>query len=39
MRPLNLIMAAFGPYAGEETIDLATLGTSWPYLIPGATGA
>ena len=25
MRPLNLIMSAFGPYAGEETIDFEKL--------------
>ena len=26
MRPLNLIMSAFGPYAGEEIIDFEKLG-------------
>ena len=39
MRPLNLIMSAFGPYAGEETIDFEKLGTSGLYLITGDTGA
>ena len=39
MRPLNLIMSAFGPYAGEETIDFEKLGKSGLYLITGDTGA
>ena len=39
MRPLNLIMSAFGPYAGEETINFEKLGTSGLYLITGDTGA
>ena len=39
MRPLTLKMSAFGPYAGEEVLDLASLGTSGLYLITGETGS
>lgn len=39
MRPLKLKMNAFGPYAGQETIDFEKLGTSGLYLITGDTGA
>lgn len=39
MRPLKLTMSAFGPYAGEETIDFSKLGTKGLYLITGDTGA
>lgn len=39
MKPLKLIMSAFGPYAGEETIDFEKLGNSGLYLIAGDTGA
>lgn len=39
MRPLELVMSAFGPYAGTEIIDLEQLGTSGLYLITGDTGA
>lgn len=39
MKPMKLIMSAFGPYAGEETIDFTTLGEQGLYLITGDTGA
>lgn len=39
MRPLKLVMSAFGPYAGKEVLDLKELGTNGLYLITGATGA
>ena len=39
MRPLKLVMSAFGPYAGKEVLDLETLGTNGLYLITGTTGA
>ena len=39
MRPLKLIMSAFGPYANKVEIDLAKLGKSGLYLITGDTGA
>ncbi len=39
MRPLNLKISAFGPYAGETEIDLAKLGENGIYLITGDTGA
>lgn len=39
MRPLNLKMTAFGPYAGTEEIDFTTLGDRGVYLITGDTGA
>ena len=39
MRPLRLTMSAFGPYAGEMSLDLSVLGTQGIYLITGDTGA
>ncbi len=39
MRPLKLIMSAFGSYAGEQTLDLSSLGDNGLYLICGDTGA
>lgn len=39
MKPLKLVMSAFGPYAGEEVIDFEKLGNSGLYLITGDTGS
>ena len=39
MRPVELTMSAFGPYAEETTIDFSQLGESGLYLITGDTGA
>lgn len=39
MRPLKLIISAFGPYADKCELDLTTLGKKGIYLITGDTGA
>lgn len=39
MRPLKITMSAFGPYAGEVTLDMQKLGKSGIYLITGDTGS
>ena len=39
MKPLKLVMSAFGPYAGEEIIDFEKLGSAGLYLITGDTGS
>lgn len=39
MRPLKLVMSAFGPYAGRVEIDMEKLGENGLYLITGDTGA
>jgi len=39
MRPTKLTLSAFGPYAGEQVIDMNRLGTGGIYLITGDTGA
>ena len=39
MRPIKLVISAFGPYAGKEILDLDKLGENGLYLITGTTGA
>ena len=39
MRPIKLVMSAFGPYAGVTKLELDKLGTKGLYLITGDTGA
>lgn len=39
MKPIRLIMSAFGPYGGITEIDFNRLGTSGLFLISGDTGA
>ncbi len=39
MRPIKLVMSAFGPYAGKTEVDLDQLGSKGIYLITGDTGA
>ena len=39
MRPLNLLISGFGPYAGTVELPLEKLGTNGLYLITGDTGA
>lgn len=39
MRPLNLKVSAFGPYAGHTDIPMSELGEQGLYLITGDTGA
>ncbi len=39
MRPIKLTMAGFGPYAGEQVLEMDKLGTKGIVLITGPTGA
>lgn len=39
MRPVKLVISAFGPYASETILDMDTLGEKGIYLITGDTGA
>lgn len=39
MKPLRLVISAFGPYAGKVVIPLEQLGQQGVYLITGDTGA
>lgn len=39
MRPLKLVMQAFGPYAGKEEIDFSKLENQTMFVISGKTGS
>ena len=39
MRPVKLVMSAFGPYAKEEVVDFSLLNEKNIFLITGTTGA
>ncbi len=39
MKPVKLVMQAFGPYGGTQTVDFTKLGESGLFLITGDTGA
>ena len=39
MKPIKLVMQAFGPYAGMEVVDFEKFGEKGLFLVTGATGA
>ena len=39
MKPIKLVISAFGPYAQETTVDFEKIGSSGLYLICGDTGS
>ena len=39
MRPINLTIRAFGPYAGEQVLDFRNLGLHTLFLVHGPTGS
>ncbi|NLB90591.1 MAG: AAA family ATPase, partial [Clostridiales bacterium] len=39
MKPIQLIMSAFGPYGGKTQVDFTRLGNEGLYLVTGDTGA
>ena len=39
MRPIKLVMSAFGPYAGKAEVDFGSFSGNGVFLITGDTGA
>ena len=39
MKPIKLVVSAFGPYAGEVSVDFEKFGGKGLFLITGETGA
>lgn len=39
MKPIKIVLSAFGPYAGLTEIDFSLLGETGLFLIAGNTGA
>ena len=39
MKPIKLVMSAFGPYKEREEVDFTRLGENGVFLIAGDTGA
>ncbi|MBR5383187.1 MAG: AAA family ATPase, partial [Clostridia bacterium] len=39
MKPIKLVMSAFGPYADKTVIDFSAFGDTGIFLIAGDTGA
>ncbi|MEG0214716.1 MAG: SMC family ATPase [Hungatella sp.] len=39
MKPISLMLSAWGPYPGEETVDFSGFGQSGLFLITGPTGS
>ena len=39
MRPMTLMLTAFGAYAGSQTVDFEAAGAGGLFLVTGDTGA